>query len=222
MKSSNLEEENMIKDIRNLSRIKKEQNYTGIKSITNLFRLKKETKTIKDRIRRDIKNLFEHEEEENCYKLVRVCKFWSHNYIEYQSNGDKNKTLSVEEYLNRVRPYLKDIIDNLEKSNTWKIYLTIAINFISSIYNNEEPAMDSKSDNIETMIDYEANAVMKEPFDSLKNGYQNNLESMKGSEFVYNFFHLMYYKRHKINLNRGGSYVDSPYWIKKGNNKSNQ
>ena len=75
MKSSNLEEENMIKDIRNLSRIKKEQNYTGIKSITNLFRLKKETKTIKDRIRRDIKNLFEHEEEENCYKPVRVCKF---------------------------------------------------------------------------------------------------------------------------------------------------
>ena len=26
--------------------------------------------------------------------------------------------------------------------------------------------------------------------------------------------HLLYYKYHKINLNRGGSYIDSPDWIK--------
>ena len=38
MKSSNLEEENTIKDIRNLLRLKKEQNYTAIKGTRNLFR----------------------------------------------------------------------------------------------------------------------------------------------------------------------------------------
>ena len=44
---------------------------------------------------RDIKNLFEHEkEEENYYKPVRVSNFWSNNYIKYESNGDENKTLS--------------------------------------------------------------------------------------------------------------------------------
>ena len=32
---------------------------------------------------------------------------------------------------------------------------------------------------------------------------------MKGSELVFNYVHLMYYKCHKINPNRGGSYVDS-------------
>ena len=58
-------EENIIKDIRNLFRLKTELNYTAIKDIRNLFRLEKETKAIKDRIPRDIKNLFEHEEEEN-------------------------------------------------------------------------------------------------------------------------------------------------------------
>ena len=33
-------------------------------------------------------------------KPVRVSKFWSNNYIEYESNSDRNKRLSVKEYLN--------------------------------------------------------------------------------------------------------------------------
>ena len=45
--------------------------------------------------------------------------------------------------------------------------------------------------------------------------YQNNLELMKGSEFVFDFVHLLYYKCHKINLNFGGSYIDSPDCLKK-------
>ena len=58
MKNWKLEEEKMIKDIRNLFRLKKELNYTAIKDIGNRFRQQKETKEIKDRILRDIKNLF--------------------------------------------------------------------------------------------------------------------------------------------------------------------
>ena len=44
---------------------------------------------------------------------------------------------------------------------------------------------------------------------------------MKANEVVFAYVHLLYYKRHKINPNRGGSYIDSPDWIKKqkGNNK---
>ena len=57
---------------------------------------------MKDKIIRDIKNLFKLEEE-NCYKPVRVGNFWSSNYVEYDSNSNRNKTLSVEEYLNRTR-----------------------------------------------------------------------------------------------------------------------
>ena len=74
--------------------------------------------------------------------------------------------------------------------------------------------MHSKNDNIEIMIDNEADEVIKELFDSLKNRYQNNLESMKGSEFAFDYVHLMYHKCHKINPNRGGSYIDSIDWIK--------
>ena len=69
-------EENIIKDIRNLFRLKTEQNYTAIKDTRNLFRQERETKAIKDRILRGIKNLSEHEkEEDNYYNPVRVSNF---------------------------------------------------------------------------------------------------------------------------------------------------
>ena len=50
--------------------------------------------------------------EDNYFKPVRANNFWSNNYIEYKSNGDKNKILSLEEYLNKIRPTLKSIINN--------------------------------------------------------------------------------------------------------------
>ena len=63
--------------------------------------------------------------------------------------------------------------------------------------------MYSKSDNIEIMISDEADRFNEKDFDLLKNRYQDNLESMKGSEFVFDYVQLLYYKCHKINLNRG-------------------
>ena len=62
------------------------------------------------------------------------------------------------------------------------------------------------------MICDEANGVIKERFDSLKDIYQNNLESTKGSEFVLDYDHLMYCKCQKKNLNHIQSYVDSTEW----------
>ena len=52
-----------------------------IKDIRNLFRLKKEIKGIKNILLTNIKNLFEYEkEEENYDKPVRVNNFRSNNY----------------------------------------------------------------------------------------------------------------------------------------------
>ena len=66
----------------------------------------------------------------------------------------------IEINLNKIRPYLKNI-NNLKKSDTWKIQLTLANNFISSIDNDEGHVMHSKSDNIEIMINEEADEVIK-------------------------------------------------------------
>ena len=72
----------------------------------------------------------------------------SNNYIAYESNSDRNITLSVEEYLNKIRLYLKDIINGLKKSYTRKIQVTIITNFIFSKGSDEERVMDSENDNI--------------------------------------------------------------------------
>ena len=95
------------------------------------------------------------------YKLVRVINFWSNNYIEYENNSNRNKTLSLEEYLNKIRPYLKDIINNLKKSDKQKIQLAISINSISFIDNDEERVMHLKGNNIEIMMNDEADKVIK-------------------------------------------------------------
>ena len=150
--------------------------YNGEKSKTwrrkhnlrNFFRLEKETKGIKNKVLRDIKNIFDE-----YYKPVRVNHFWS-NYIDYKSNSYRYRILSVDKYLDKSRPYLKkDIINYLRKSGKWKIQLTVVHNFISSIDDDdEEPVMHWQSDNIEIIISDEADNVIKELFDSLKNRFK--------------------------------------------------
>ena len=61
-----------------------------IKSIRNLFKLKKENEVIKDRPIKNIRTLFK-QEEDDYYKPTEVGNFWNNNYIEYQSNDDRNK-----------------------------------------------------------------------------------------------------------------------------------
>ena len=62
---------------------------------------------------------------------------------------------------------MRDIIINLQKSDTWKVSLTIAVNFISSEDVDEVLVMHSKSNNIEFKLYDNANEVVNELFESL-------------------------------------------------------
>ena len=59
---------------------------------------------------------------------------------------------------------MNNIINNLKKSDTWKTELTIANKFFSSIDNDEERVIHSKSYNIEIIVKNEADEVIKEHF----------------------------------------------------------
>ena len=48
----------------------------------------------------------------DSYKPVRIGNAFSSNYLEYKSNGDQDKTLSIKDYLDEIKPYLSDIINN--------------------------------------------------------------------------------------------------------------
>ena len=65
---------------------------------------------IKDSIVRDIRTLFEQEDDADYFERKRVSNFLNNNYIEYESNGDRNKNLSLDRYLDKIEPYLRDVI----------------------------------------------------------------------------------------------------------------
>ena len=64
---------------------------------------------------RDVGTLFE--QEEDYQKAKRVTNFRIDYCIEYKSNDNKNNNLSLDEYLNKIKPYLKDIMIDPQNSN---------------------------------------------------------------------------------------------------------
>ena len=131
-----------------------------------------------------------------------------------------------------INPYLSNLINNykthgsaryhsgnkswVEKtSSEWIIQLTMAINFISSKDSDETRTMQTKSTNAEIMIGSETNEIIKDLFESFFQKHQKELEeSMRGSEFVYDSADVLYYNLNAVSLSSGGSYIDSPKWLK--------
>ena len=91
-------------------------------------------------------------------------------------NEIKEKNLSVKKYLNMIRPYLSDIINDHKTQekwrihsgnkiiehktqSEWKIQLTIAINFISSKDSDETRTMQTKDNNLEIIMGNETDEI---------------------------------------------------------------
>ena len=135
--------------------------------------------------------------------------------------GIKIKRLSIEEYLNMIIPHLSKIID--DHKDGWKTQLTMEISFVPVIKGSNEGSNEPynihiRSDNSFIFIGYETNNIIKELFDYLLKEYQKALKTnMKRSDLVFDSVEALYYKLHKISLNRGGSYIDSPKWLKNKN-----
>ena len=77
--------------------------------------------------------------EEDYYEPQRTKGAFDDNYDEYQSNGGKDKGLCIEEYLNLIRTYLSNTID--DHKDKWKIQLTMEINFFSTTISSETSTM---------------------------------------------------------------------------------
>ena len=72
------------------------------------------------------------------------------------------------------------------------------------------------------MINDKADKVIKELFYSFENRYQNDLESIKGNTFFFEYLPLLYCRCLKIDTSCVGLYIYSHGWIKKSDNKSHQ
>ena len=65
------------------------------------------------------------------------------------------------------------------------------------------------------MIGDDNDDVIEELFKSFLKRYEENLQNkMRGSEFEFDGVNFLYYDFNKISINTGGSYIDSPQWLK--------
>ena len=204
----------------------------------NLSKLKKYYDNDKDKYKRtrSIRNLLDLPIDEDYYKPIITNRAFNSNYIQYEGMGGegKDKNLSIKEYLDKMKPYLGDMIHNHKaQGKKWRIHsgnkvieritqgkfkiqLTMTINFISSIPDSDEiRTMRTKSDNKDVMMGSVTDEVIEEPFRSLLQRYQEGLEeSMRGSYFTFDGVDLLYCDLNEISLNRDESYIDSPEWLK--------
>ena len=121
--------------------------------------------------------------DEDYYKRIITKGAFNNNYVQYESKRDKGKNLSIKKYLNMIRPYLSDLINDhktqgewrihsgtkiiqCKTQSEWKIQLTVAINFISSKDFDQTRTMRAKSNNVEIMMGSETDEIVEELFKS--------------------------------------------------------
>ena len=90
------------------------------------------------------------------------------------------------------------------------------INFISlKPGSDERRIMHTRSDNEQFMNGSDTGEFIKGLFEPFLQKYEENLQNkMRGLDFEFDDVNLLYYDFNKIRLNRRGSYIDSPKWLK--------
>ena len=151
----------------------------------------------------------------NVYKPIKISGAFSDNFVEYKSDSKKDQSISISDYLNNIREHLRKLINDKRKKGKWKIQLIMKINFISSKHFNETRSMYCKSDNFEIMMGVDTNEIIKNLLNSILQRYQKGLqESMRRSDFVFDYVESLNYIFQKIDMKRSGSYIEAPKWIK--------
>ena len=163
---------------------------------------------------KDIKDLFKLSIDKDHYKPTLVKSGYNGNYVQYESKGDN--ILTLKEYLALIENYLRELINYYENKGEWKVQLIGEINFISLKPGSDETRiMHTRSDYIEIMIGDDNDDIIEELFKLFIQKYEENLQNkMRGLDFEFAGVNFLYYDFNKISLNRGGSYIDSPKWLK--------
>ena len=150
----------------------------------------------------------------NHYKPILVKSGYNGNYVQYKSKRDK--ILIPKEYLALIEKYLRELINYYKNKGEWKIQLIAEMSFISLKPGSDETRiMHTRSDNEDFMNGSDTYEIIEGLFESFLQKYEENLQNkIRGLEFEFDGVNFLYYDFNKISLNRGGSYIDSPKWLK--------
>ena len=148
------------------------------------------------------------------YEPVLIKQGFEGNYLEYMSNG--NNSLSFDKYLELIKPYLNDLINVYKTKGEWKLQLSAEISFVSQKPGSDEThVMYTRSFCEEIMSGSETEEIMEKLIKLLLQKYQDNLQNkMKGSDFIFNGVNYLFYDLNRITISKGGSYIESPKWLK--------
>ena len=144
------------------------------------------------------------------YKPILISTGFNNNYLEYGSEG--SNSLSFTEYLDLIKPYLEDLINENKNKGEWKLQLTAKISFVSLKPDSDETRlMYTRSVLIEFMSGSETEKIIESLYRSLLQNYYDNLqEKLTGSDFVFNGINYFYYDFNRVSISKGGTYIDSP------------
>ena len=167
--------------------MEKEKNYDNLVELVNKLNKKEKYKyhdhnDLHCHGTRDIENLFGNVNENDYYKPILVKSSFKENYKYYESRGDKDKKISVKQYLYKIMPYLSDLINENKaienNSNEWKIQINMHVNFVSSNDNGENGTIFVWSDNEEIRLGNETDDIIKGLINSLNN-YQKRRDNIE-------------------------------------------
>ena len=171
-----------------------------------------------------IRTLF-REFDRDYYKPIRTDSGFvvrNDNYMEYTNKGDRYENLSPKEYLNMIKPYLRDLInehiptmelnnnnntdnnndnnnntDNYNNNNRaeWKIQLTMQNSCISTRNFEETRTIFTKSEPVEIFMGVNTNDVIDRLFNTLLQRFQHAQETSyyRESESIPDNVELLYH-----------------------------
>ena len=181
-----------------------------IKNVRYLFKNNNSNKLDNDDFIENVRDLFYIVD----YEPILIKTGFDNNYLEYRSEG--NDSVSFEDYINLIKPYLIDLINEKKNNGEWKIQLSAEISFVlQKPDSNEIRIMYTRSTPEEFMIGSETEEVAENLIMTLLQKYQDNLQNkMKGSDFIFNGVNHLFYDLNRITISKGGSYIESPKWLK--------
>ena len=138
-------------------------------------------------------------------------------YVRLRSKGveEHQGVVSVEEYIQRTRHHVLKVLEEMiRRGENWKVHLEIAILFrkrdrseetTKNIWSNP-PHVIMEGSNLEEVLDEVRTHLMQQ--------YKRISKTMEASDFVFIRVVEMTYHCHRVDLNRGGSYIELPDWVK--------